>query len=99
MTTEMKVLAKAKPNRKYRWFRNLEGIRLEARTNGEKVFFYSIEPPREVRISEDTVREMFRDDRVIRDRPFLRSENMEFYAVLFRNSVRFTETFSQLISI
>lgn len=95
----MKTIAKAKPNKKYRWYQNICDIILEARSNGAKTFFYSIEQEKEVRISEDVIKDFFREDRLIKDRPFLRKENSVFYGILFRKRNGFRESFQEIQSI
>jgi hypothetical protein len=95
----MKTLAKAKPNKKYRWYQNICDIILEARSSGTKVFFYSREPKKEVRICESIIKDFFREDRQLKDRPFLRKENPVFYGILFRNRNKYRESFHELQSV
>lgn len=81
----MRLLAKAKPNTRYVWYRNFVTVHLEARLMNNKIFYYEIWDGKERRISEESVRNMFRTGSSIKDQPFLVRENRDFYAVLNRN--------------
>lgn len=90
----MKLLATAKPNKRYRWHKNIDFIILQARMK-HKIRYYEIANGRENCISENLVKLLFPNG-MIKDRPFLAKENKDFYAILNRNRKQYQETSDQL---
>jgi len=81
----MRILAIAKPNAGYRWYRNFENVVLEARLVNNKIKYYEIWDGEQKELSEKAVKNMFRPGYSLNDQPFLLKGNREFYAVLNRN--------------
>jgi hypothetical protein len=81
----MRVLAVAKPNKRYRWFGNLASVTLEARLSNNRVQYYEVDKIVERRIEIAEVEAKFLVDHPIKKQPFLVSENRDFYAVLNRH--------------
>ena len=92
----MRVLATAKANKLYRWWRNLAGITLEARIINNKIVFYECSIGREHCLTEDIVKSLFCLDRHIKEQPFLMKENKDFYVVLNKHRARYVERYQQI---
>jgi len=99
----MRTLARARPNKRYKWYLSIASIYLEARLTNNTVVFYEIDTkpangtlPKEKRISEENVRNMFRTDKPLKKQPFLVRENRDCYAVLNRHLVRYKERYKQI---
>jgi len=89
----MKLLATARPNKKYRWHNNINFV-IQARINN-KIRYYEVGDGYEHCLSEELVKLLFPNG-MIKDRPFLAKENKEFYAVLNRRKNRYKETYEKL---
>ncbi len=91
----MKILATAKPSMRYRWYASLSAIKLEARLRNNKVKYYEVSDKKEIRLSKESAKQCFPKGSII-DRPFLKKENEDFYAVLYRGKKKFREQFKAL---
>lgn len=92
----MRLLTKAKPNLRYRWYQSVKDVILEARLCNNKILYYEIWTKKERRISEENVNNMFKTGCSIRDQPFLIRENREFYAVLKRKHQEYFPLYKQI---
>lgn len=92
----MRLLATAKPNKRYVWYRNLISVKLEAYLCNNKVIYYEIWNSKERRISEAAVKNMFRPGYSIKDRPFLIRKNQDFYAILNRQLINYFPKYKEL---
>ena len=96
----MRILAKAHSNKLYVHHSNLDNLYLEARLVNDQVHYYEVQTApviKEFRLKEETIHELFPVDCMIHDRPFLVSENHDFYAVLNRYKVRYSSRFQELV--
>jgi len=93
---EQIILATAYPSKRYHWWRNFNGVTLEARLVGGRVQFYEVCNGQSRQISEDIVRDLFPVGCRIKDQPFLKKQNEDFYAVLNRYRKKYHETFNQI---
>jgi hypothetical protein len=93
-----KILAIAKPNKVYLWHRNYINIVIEARLIKNQVQYYekNIHTCKEIKLSEELVKELFLPGTAIKDQPFLIKENLDFYIVLHRTKKRFIERYYQI---
>ena len=73
---------KATPNKKYKWYSNLENCVLEARRSGSQIRFYSVINGKEKCLAKTIVKELFPVGRRIKDQPFRATENKEFYSLI-----------------
>jgi hypothetical protein len=97
----MIVLAKAKPNMRYENYLSISDLILEARLMEKKIIFYETHTKDKdwvVPVKEETVKDLFLRTNNIKGRPFLKSENKEFFSVLFRKKARYKDQFSKLAS-
>ena len=94
----MEIIATAKPNRKYRWYRCLQSVTLESRSQEGRIYYYEVDAAKgkERRMNEDAIKCMFRVDHSIKDQPFLAKENRSFYAILYRHLKEFQEQFESI---
>jgi len=94
----MRILAIARPNKKYMWYSNIESIHYEARLSNNKVYFYEIDTKQmtERCVSEENVWHMFRLDKPIKKQPFLARENRDFYIILNRDKAKYIERFNEI---
>ncbi len=92
----MRILATAHPSKRYCWLASIASIKLEARFTNNKVKFYEVNGKTEVRLSKESVKSFFPGGIAIADRPFLKKENMDFYAVLYRNKRKYQKQFKAL---
>lgn len=95
----MKVLATAKPNEKYIQLQSIHDIILEARLINNKVHYFETHSKNKnwvVELSEETINSLFvfETEISLNDRPFLYSENIDFWFVLNRKG--FPEEFQRL---
>lgn len=90
----MKILATAKPNKKYRWRENVN-FTIEARHINNQVRYYAIHVKFKRCLTEKIVRLLF-PERLVKNCPFLSSENQDFYTVLNRNKKKFKDKFKKL---
>src|SRR4030042_7109375 len=93
----MKILAIAKPNKLYCWYKNLTYVILEARFIGNRISFWEVWEGRENLLSEDRVKSMFLTGISRKDQPFLKDENQDFYAVLYRHKKEYKPIYESLI--
>ena len=92
----MKVTAK--PNPMYRWYNNFREVEFFAEvTDGRNVTFHLVENTKIKQVSQQFVREFFPEDKRLKDRPFTRKDNPDFYAVLYRNRKRYHQIFETLL--
>ena len=75
-------LATATPSKKYRWYSNLSNCILSVRKSGTQVRFYSVINGKEKCLNKTTIKELFPVGKRIKDQPFLKKENKEFYSIL-----------------
>jgi len=95
----MKTIATARPNKNYINYRNLRDTIIEARIIGGQVRFYELRSGTEIKcLTQDLVKSLFSQNKLISDRPFLEKENPQFYAILYRNRKSNQETFTRLIN-
>ena len=95
----MKVLAIAIPNIEYENFRSLADVVLKACIENNRIFFLETHLKKAswiVEIKQETVESLFPLDIPHREKPFLKKENLEFYAVVFRNHQRYKGIFQKL---
>jgi len=92
----MRLLAVAKPNTRYVWYRNFMSVTLEARLFNNKIVYYEIWDGKERRISEKAVKNMFRVGYSVNDQPFLVKENRDFYVVLNRRLADYFPKYKEL---
>jgi len=88
----------AKPNPKYRWYNTTKFI-LQVHYNNGRVYYYEVSddrPPKLLR--EETVKALFAEGKRIKDRPFMKTGNTDFYCVLYRHRKRYQPIFKKLIS-
>jgi hypothetical protein len=81
------LLAKAFPNRLYENIRSIHFIILEAHLINKKIIYYekwNNKPDHMVKVKESTVFDMFGRSNRVKEKPFLKKENIDFYSVLFR---------------
>ena len=92
-----KILARAFPNESYRWYHSLQDIFLEARLSNDTVIFYEVCGIETKRLTSDVVRTLFPLGVKFKDRPFLISENVDFYTVLRRKKKKYREAYKFLL--
>lgn len=93
----MKLLATATPNKRYRWYGSLADVHLEARLVNTRLHFYEVSPYRQRQIGESLVKALFPEQIRIRERPFLKDNNPEFFAILHRHRKKYRPTYLKLI--
>jgi hypothetical protein len=93
----MRILATAKPNKKYRWINNYKDIEITVRLRNNQIRYYEQHKDgRMVLLSEETAKSLFAPGYSHTDQPFLVGENISFYIVVFRQKKRFTERYYKL---
>jgi len=92
----MRVLATAHPNKKYRWYGCLEKVTIQAVLINNKIRYYELNGIKQRRIAEENVNVLFPAGALIKDRPFLRKENRDFFIILKRKKVKFKEDYRKL---
>jgi hypothetical protein len=92
-----RLLATATPSMQYRWYKhNFRDVTLEARLVNNKVIFYEVNGTSQRCISERIVHALFPIGTLVKNQPFRKEENRDFYAVLNRHRKRYQEKFNQL---
>lgn len=84
MKKDYEFLASAKPNRRYRWHRCLEGIEIEAVRGNRNVTYYELDRKAGIRrrMVRDRVKECFKPGSPVKDQPFRVSENGVFWEIV-----------------
>lgn len=91
------ILATAYPNKGYRWYGSIKDIQLEARFVNNRVMYYEISNTRQSKnLPESLVRELFPIGIKLIDRPFTKKGNIDFYTVLNRSKVKYSENYKQI---
>jgi hypothetical protein len=93
-----KTIAQAFPNRRYQFFSSIASVRLEARVSNGRVYFYSIENDTEVRLKEQTIRDLFPVDASIKRRPFNYKDNHKFWVVINRKKKKYQSEYEELVN-
>jgi len=97
------ILTTARPSKRYRNYRSIADLILQARLVNGRVVYYETHlgdtQGREwtVRVKEETVRSMFPTGKRIKDQPFRVQENKDFHIVLNRHRTRFKEPYQKLV--
>lgn len=91
-------LTEAHPNKGYRWYRSFLNCRLEACISpAGKITFYEVYgQEHRVKVKEEAVKKLFPTDTRRTNRPFLHSQNPNFYAVLMRHRKKYKPIFEKL---
>lgn len=94
----MKVLATAFPNATYEHIHSLRDVFIEVCINDDNEIVYiekhTKKPEWIAQIKEETVRDLFFTiERSEKERPFLKENNMDFYAVLNRERKKYNKMF------
>jgi hypothetical protein len=95
----MRILATAKPNQTYENLHSISDLVLQAQLINNNVSFYETHEKDEnwvKRLSVELVKSMFIRNKRIIERPFLASENRDFYTVLYRDKRKFKERYKKL---
>jgi hypothetical protein len=92
----MRTLAIAVPNKKYRWYKNLASVTIEARLVNNEVRYFEFDAGKEKRISVEEVEAKFLVDHPIKKQPFLVQKNRDFYAILNRHRAKYQERFIEI---
>ena len=91
----MKVVAK--PNPKYRWYNNFHNVEFFAEITNGRVTFYLVEDGNVKQVSQEFVRKFFPEEKRLKDRPFTKKGNRNFYTVLYRNKKQYYNAFQALV--
>ena len=82
------TLAIAKPNKKYLYFGCFVNTVIEARKSGTQIRFYEITDGKQIKcLSRKVVKELFNASSLIKQQPFLKKENREFYKLFKTNTL------------
>jgi len=96
----MKVIATAFPNPAYENIQSLRDIFIEACINETKIVYiekHTKNPNWVTEVKEETVRDLFFTiNRSEKERPFLKENNQNFYAVLNRERKKYNKIFRTL---
>lgn len=96
----MKVLAIAYPNAKYEHIANLSDVFIEACMIDDRIVYIEKHTKKQdwiCEVKEETVRDLFRSiERPEKERPFLKENNLNFYAVLNRERKKYNKIFRTL---
>ena len=96
----MKILARAKPSKRYRWYNSISDLILQARLVGGRVIYYELhesDSSWSKSLSQDQVKAMFPKGKRIKDQPFLKKENRDFYTVLHRRKEKYKAAYQLLL--
>lgn len=96
---QIKIIAKAVPNPDYIYLTNIKDVSLIAIQNNKKISFAQIDNTGQRTVSEDYIKWLFENDfaqKRIKDRPWMRKNNPEFYVVLQRHRKKYNPIFKKL---
>jgi len=96
-----KLLATAFPNPLYENILSLHDVILEVRLEDNKIQYFETHSRKKdwiTKISEETVKALFTRDVIIKERPFLHSENKQFYTVLNRERSKYQSLYQKLLN-
>jgi hypothetical protein len=96
----MKIIAKAYPNKNYIWIESIKDLTLEVRLEGNHIEFWETHLKDTAWLCPlrvELVKEMFPRNVRIRERPFISTENLAFYAILYRSKQKYKEIYREIL--